>query len=239
MPSTGGHKVRRFLAAAAVALMAAGSCTQGASESNPTAGAAGGTSATGPIGTDSPASVAELPTTRVPDIAGLQLERARRLLARAGLDAEVEQRYSNRPEGSVLDQDPASGTRVAEETVVVLTVAEALPQVPDVVGLTVSQAERALRQAGFEARVVRSGATGTPGTITSQTPAAGVAARPGRQVRITTPNCTAGYSPCLPPASDYDCAGGSGDGPRYTGFVRVTGSDPYGLDADNDGYGCE
>jgi hypothetical protein len=52
--------------------------------------------------------------------------------------------------------------------------------------------------------------------------------------------CTPGYSPCLTPASDYDCAGGSGDGPRYvTGPVRVTGSDPYRLDADRDGIGCE
>ena len=45
--------------------------------------------------------------------------------------------------------------------------------------------------------------------------------------------------PALPPASDYDCAGGSGNGPEYTGFVTVTGSDPYGLDTDGDGVGCE
>jgi len=29
-------------------------------------------------------------------------------------------------------------------------------------------------------------------------------------------SCTPGYSPCLPPAEDYDCAGGSGNGPKYT-----------------------
>lgn len=57
-------------------------------------------------------------------------------------------------------------------------------------------------------------------------------------------NCTSGYSPCLVyhGGADYDCAGGSGDGPYYTepGVVySVTGSDPYGLDADNDGRGCE
>jgi Ca2+-binding RTX toxin-like protein len=55
--------------------------------------------------------------------------------------------------------------------------------------------------------------------------------------------CTPGYSPCLPLGpSDYDCSGGDGNGPAYTqpGVVyRVTGSDPYGLDADNDGFGCE
>jgi endonuclease YncB( thermonuclease family) len=53
-------------------------------------------------------------------------------------------------------------------------------------------------------------------------------------------SCTPGYNPCIAPGSDVDCAGGSGDGPRYVqGPVRVTGSDPYGLDNDGDGYGCE
>jgi hypothetical protein len=34
-----------------------------------------------------------------------------------------------------------------------------------------------------------------------------------------------GYSPCLPPGSDVDCAGGSGDGPRYVnGPVYVNGA---------------
>jgi hypothetical protein len=59
-----------------------------------------------------------------------------------------------------------------------------------------------------------------------------------------TQTCTTGYSPCLVyhGGADYDCAGGSGDGPYYTepGVVyTVSGSDPYGLDADNDGRGCE
>jgi hypothetical protein len=52
--------------------------------------------------------------------------------------------------------------------------------------------------------------------------------------------CTPGYKPCLAPASDYDCAGGGGDGPRYVqGPVYVTGSDPYNLDSDGDGRACE
>lgn len=54
-------------------------------------------------------------------------------------------------------------------------------------------------------------------------------------------HCTRGYRECLHPASDYDCRGGSGNGPRYTGLVHLTrgSSDPYGLDSDNDGLGCE
>ena len=45
---------------------------------------------------------------------------------------------------------------------------------------------------------------------------------------------------CLDPdASDYDCEGGSGNGPRYTGVVKLVGPDVFRLDSDGDGYGCE
>jgi hypothetical protein len=55
-------------------------------------------------------------------------------------------------------------------------------------------------------------------------------------------NCTPGYEPCLPRRSDWDCFGGGGDGPAYTKrgqTYKVPRSDPYGLDSDNDGLGCE
>jgi hypothetical protein len=45
---------------------------------------------------------------------------------------------------------------------------------------------------------------------------------------------------CLDPNSyDYDCEGGSGDGPDYTGEVTVGGDDPFALDRDGDGIACE
>lgn len=57
-----------------------------------------------------------------------------------------------------------------------------------------------------------------------------------------TQNCTSGYSPCIPPGPDVDCAGGSGNGPRYVQgpiIVDHAFGDPYGLDRDGDGVGCE
>ncbi len=52
--------------------------------------------------------------------------------------------------------------------------------------------------------------------------------------------CNPNYSGCLKQDSgDYDCVGGSGNGPNYTGMVRVIGYDEYGLDRDRDGWGCE
>lgn len=45
--------------------------------------------------------------------------------------------------------------------------------------------------------------------------------------------CAPGYAPCVPPyPPDVDCA--DVDGP-----VRVTGSDPHGLDGEGDGIACE
>lgn len=39
-------------------------------------------------------------------------------------------------------------------------------------------------------------------------------------------------------AADYDCAGGSGDGPEYTGEVRVVGEDDFDLDRNGDRVAC-
>jgi len=53
--------------------------------------------------------------------------------------------------------------------------------------------------------------------------------------------CDSNYSgACLDPnASDYDCAGGAGDGPKYVqGPIRVVGTDHYYLDGNGDGIAC-
>jgi len=68
-----------------------------------------------------------------------------------------------------------------------------------------------------------------------------------RRKRLTTPpsaspTCDPSYKgACLKPnVSDYDCAGGSGDGPYYVqGPITVVGDDHYGLDRDGDGVACE
>jgi len=65
--------------------------------------------------------------------------------------------------------------------------------------------------------------------------------RAAEQAEEEASECDPNYSgACLDPyASDYDCEGGSGNGPEYTGTVTVVGEDHYGLDADGDGTGCE
>jgi hypothetical protein len=63
----------------------------------------------------------------------------------------------------------------------------------------------------------------------------------GQIQAAATQTCHSSYEgACLDPnAEDYDCIGGSGDGPLYTGLVRVVGPDVFDLDRDDDGLGCE
>jgi len=82
--------------------------------------------------------------------------------------------------------------------------------------------------------------TAVPPTSTPVPATATPVPPPPTPVPQPSQSCTPGYSPCIPPASDVDCAGGSGNGPEYVqGPVYVTGPDIYGLDRDNDGVGCE
>lgn len=87
-----------------------------------------------------------------------------------------------------------------------------------------------------EKAAVRDGNGAPPGCATY---AADLATR--RAAKAETAKCDPNYEgACLNPDSpDYDCAGGSGDGPDYTGPVRSVGSDPFDLDRDGDGLACE
>jgi beta-lactam-binding protein with PASTA domain len=101
------------------------------------------------------------------------------------------------------------------------------------------------------------------GTVISQSRRTGTGVRPDSRITLvvakapppppttappppptTTPerSCDPSYPDvCLDPnASDYDCAGGSGNGPRYVeGPIRVRPPDPFDLDREGDGWGCE
>jgi hypothetical protein len=68
--------------------------------------------------------------------------------------------------------------------------------------------------------------------------------RPSHHVHhVSTPShsspgplsCEPGYSPCLPRVADLNCD----EIPADKKPVRVTGSDPYRLDADHNGIGCQ
>lgn len=104
-------------------------------------------------------------TVEMPDLGGLTESAARSALARASLGnnpVDMEEEYSDQPEGTVIGQNPTSGTDVSigrEGTAITLTLSlgeepEETADVPDVVGLTQSEADKELRDAGFSVELV-------------------------------------------------------------------------------------
>jgi hypothetical protein len=68
------------------------------------------------------------------------------------------------------------------------------------------------------------------------------APRPTTPAAKPPPACNPAYPDvCLKDGiGDYDCAGGTGDGPNYvTGPLKVRAPDPFDLDRNGDGIGCE
>jgi resuscitation-promoting factor RpfB len=234
----------KVLVTGAGALLLVVAATAGPSSSGGGLPAADTTSITTPTSaTQSPTPTPSVKPVSVPRLTGMSLAEAKQRLKAAHLKPGTPtKRPSRAARGTVLHQSPGPGSKSAPGTVVELTVAAPLPTVPNVVGKQASAAESALKRAGFKVRSQHQSNTSVQdGVVLSQAPGAGVQVQPGTTVVLVVAqnNCTPGYSPCLPIASDYDCAGGSGNGPKYvSGTVRVTGSDPYGLDANHDGIGC-
>jgi hypothetical protein len=208
-----------------------------------------------PSGTPSPSlSPSASPSlASVPAVKGLSLTKAKRKLRSAGLEVgDIDRRPSSKRKDTVLKQGVGEGTELEPGSSVALVVAAPYPRVPSVVGRQEASAIRKLKGAGFKVKkTTQTRTSGKDGRVLSQSRPGGTRAKPKSVVRIVisnverspddggSSNCTAGYSPCLPPAYDYDCKGGKGNGPEYTGRVRVTGPDPYELDDDGDGVGCD
>ncbi|MDG3548618.1 PASTA domain-containing protein, partial [Methanobacterium formicicum] len=97
---------------------------------------------------------------------------------RLGLKVKIEQIESNLPSGTVLTQWPDPGTKIKQDTTIILKVSKGGNRVPlpDVRGLEYSQALKKLEEAGFQTGdVLRIQDESRPaGTVVAQSPAAPV-----------------------------------------------------------------
>jgi len=188
-------------------------------------------------------------TVQVPDVTGEDADSAQSDIESADLVASFDP--DEPPSGgdcTVDDQDPGGDDSVESGAEVALTIS---CEVPDVTGVAGDEATQTLEDAGFEASLDSCDDDPASCTVEDQDPAGGESADPGAEVALTvtgsddgdaSDGCDPSYEgACLNPAAyDYDCAGGSGDGPEYVdGPVDVVGDDHYGLDRDGDGVGCD
>lgn len=145
-----------------------------------------------------PTTTAEL--VEVPLLVGLREEPARDRLDEAGLVGDIERRPAERPRGVVVEQEPQAGEELERGDEVRLVVSDgrreqttgdttttAEPEsarVPEVVGMSSSDATDVLREAGFDVRLVPVPSQEPSGTVVGQMPAAGAQARKGSEVRL-------------------------------------------------------
>ena len=132
------------------------------------------------------------PRVVVPALVGDSLADATAALGAVGLGLLVSgnEESSTSPEGSILEQDPAAGTRVDRGTTVRVVIAVAPPKVvpvPNLVGQSVDAAKAALTAVGLGLTVAaQRPIPGTPaGIVVAQDPAAGTSIVVGTAVSVT------------------------------------------------------
>lgn len=123
---------------------------------------------------------------RVPNVTGLPFDEAVRRLAERGLrGVKGEERFhAASPKGTVLGQNPSSGSRDVEGAQVSLAVSigQQVARVPAINGLSRADAERELENAGFDVGDVTERPSETPaGQVIESTP------RPGSEVAVPSP----------------------------------------------------
>ncbi|GGS37349.1 putative serine/threonine-protein kinase [Streptomyces griseoviridis] len=101
--------------------------------------------------------------------------------------AFTEDACEDEAKGKICSQDPESGTEIDKDTTINLVVSTGAPKVdvPDVSGLSYSDAEAKLKELGFEVEQKTEESTETPDTVLSQTPDAGTSKEKGSTVTLT------------------------------------------------------
>jgi beta-lactam-binding protein with PASTA domain len=129
------------------------------------------------------------PMVILPRLVGSTAATAKGQLRSLGLHWSVTTRASARPRGTVLDQSPSGGARMAKGATVDLTISSGQAQVsvPNVIGLDEANARAQLMDAGFDVSVVDQPTTDPieDGVVVDQSPSGGSSAAEGSSVTIT------------------------------------------------------
>ncbi|GAB3674606.1 Stk1 family PASTA domain-containing Ser/Thr kinase [Saccharopolyspora tripterygii] len=98
-----------------------------------------------------------IPQTELQDFRGQQLETAKAFLVGAGFKVSVEQRDSDQPSNTVIDQSPSGGSKARTGSTVTLVVSKGNQiTMPKLENMSKSQAESALKAAGWNGEISES-----------------------------------------------------------------------------------
>lgn len=124
---------------------------------------------------------------QVPDVRNRPVEEAKALLESARFKVEITERSGSAPEGQVVDQLPAPLTSLKAGSTVNLVVSTGPNAVPEVVGLSLEEAQQALKDAGLTVgKVVYQEDSEFPaGTVIASDPAEGDPVDAGAKVNLT------------------------------------------------------
>lgn len=123
---------------------------------------------------------------KVPELVGLKLDAATRLLVSLGLKPQPSVVPSDKAKGTVLEQGTDPGTKVSRGTTVPLTVAKGpdLVAVPALRGLTQEKAQAQLSAAGLTGVFHEVASAAQAGTVVAQSPAPGTKAKADSKVNV-------------------------------------------------------
>jgi eukaryotic-like serine/threonine-protein kinase len=121
----------------------------------------------------------------VPSVIDVDQQTAETRISEAGLEPKLEQGCdASQPEGQVIDQNPAPGTKVKEKQPVTMVVNN-LARVPDVLGDSEAQARNKLAEEGFQnVEVVQGSPITIFNTVNAQSPEPSARACPNETIRL-------------------------------------------------------
>ena len=141
---------------------------------------------------------------KVPNVVNQNVTAAQNALTAAGLTPSVRTNAnSTRPAGTVIKENPASGTSVKPGSTVTIVVSGGGVQVPNEIGQTLQAAQGALQADGLTYTVNYVPATGntTPGTVVGMGPKPGTVVAKGTSITLRVAQQATSSPPTSPPAS--------------------------------------
>ncbi|MER5323613.1 Stk1 family PASTA domain-containing Ser/Thr kinase [Streptosporangium roseum] len=137
----------------------------------------------------------------VPNVVNMTTDEAKAALEEAGFVASVRTKASSGPQGKVLETNPEAGKKAPKGSTVQIYVPKEAVEVPGVANLTVNDAKRMLKEAGFKYKIVEQESDLPEGTVLSQAPEAGARLQQGTTITLVVSSGQA-PQPTEPPTTE-------------------------------------